>query len=108
MIRAIVTLLVLGFMGMVVLSLLFGLLVPLLAVALGVSLSGFWGGARKLEGGSVSLPGCVARLRRGVYRPAAARNLRTTPPKTRPELPSSRYSSIDSSTSITGMSSSTM
>lgn len=38
MIRAIVTLLVLGFMGMVVLSLLFGLLVPLLAVALKVGL----------------------------------------------------------------------
>ena len=38
MIRAIVTLLVLGFLGMVVLSLLFGLLVPLLAVALKVGL----------------------------------------------------------------------
>jgi hypothetical protein len=38
MIRAIVTLLVLGFMGMVVLSLLFGLLVPLLAIALKVGL----------------------------------------------------------------------
>ena len=38
MIRAIVTLLVLGFMGMVVLSLLFGLLVPLLAVALKIGL----------------------------------------------------------------------
>ena len=38
MIRAIVMLLVLGFMGMVVLSLLFGLLVPLLAIALKVGL----------------------------------------------------------------------
>lgn len=38
MIRAIVTLLVLGFVGMVVLSLLFGLLVPLLAIALKVGL----------------------------------------------------------------------
>jgi hypothetical protein len=38
MIRAIVTLLVLGFMGMVVLSLLFGLLLPLLAIALKVGL----------------------------------------------------------------------
>jgi hypothetical protein len=38
MIRAIVTLLVLGFMGMVVLSLLFGLLMPLLAIALKVGL----------------------------------------------------------------------
>jgi len=38
MIRAIITLLVLGFVGMVVLSLLFGLLVPLLAVALKVGL----------------------------------------------------------------------
>jgi hypothetical protein len=38
MIRAIVTLLVLGFVGTVVLSLLFGLLVPLLAVALKVGL----------------------------------------------------------------------
>ena len=38
MIRAIVTLLVLGFAGMVVLSLLFGLLVPLLAIALKVGL----------------------------------------------------------------------
>jgi len=38
MIRAIVTLLFLGFVGMVVLSLLFGLLVPLLAIALKVGL----------------------------------------------------------------------
>jgi len=38
MIRAIITLLVLGFVGMVVLSLLFGLLVPLLAIALKVGL----------------------------------------------------------------------
>ena len=38
MIRASVTLLVLGFVGMVVLSLLFGLLVPLLAIALKVGL----------------------------------------------------------------------
>ncbi|MBT8478761.1 MAG: hypothetical protein KJO06_07590 [Gemmatimonadetes bacterium] len=38
MIRAIVTLLILGFMGMVVLSLLFGLLMPLLAIALKVGL----------------------------------------------------------------------
>jgi hypothetical protein len=38
MIRALVTLLVLGFVGTVVLSLLFGLLVPLLAVALKVGL----------------------------------------------------------------------
>ena len=38
MIRAIVTLLVLGFVGTVVLSLLFGLLLPLLAVALKVGL----------------------------------------------------------------------
>ena len=38
MIRAIVTLLILGFVGMVVLSVLFGLLVPLLAVALKVGL----------------------------------------------------------------------
>ncbi len=38
MIRAIVTLLVLGFLGMVVLSLLFGLLMPLLALALKVGL----------------------------------------------------------------------
>jgi hypothetical protein len=38
MIRAIVTLLVLGFMGMVILSLLFGLLMPLLAIALKVGL----------------------------------------------------------------------
>jgi uncharacterized membrane protein len=38
MIRAIVTLLILGFVGMVVLSLLFGLLIPLLAIALKVAL----------------------------------------------------------------------
>jgi|AP12_2_1047962.scaffolds.fasta_scaffold22154_1 hypothetical protein len=38
MIRAIITLLVLGFVGMVVLSLLFGLLMPLLALALKVGL----------------------------------------------------------------------
>lgn len=38
MIRAIVTLLILGFVGMAVLGLLFGLLVPLLAVALKVGL----------------------------------------------------------------------
>lgn len=38
MIRAIVTLLILGFVGMVVLSVLFGLLVPLLALALKVGL----------------------------------------------------------------------
>lgn len=38
MIRAIMTLLVLGFVGMVVLSLVFGLLVPLLAIALKVGL----------------------------------------------------------------------
>ena len=38
MIRAIVTLLILGFVGMAVLSLLFGLLVPLLAIALKVGL----------------------------------------------------------------------
>lgn len=38
MIRAIVTLLILGFVGMAVLSLLFGLLVPLLALALKVGL----------------------------------------------------------------------
>ena len=38
MIRAIVTLLVLGFVGMAVLSLLFGLLMPLLALALKVGL----------------------------------------------------------------------
>jgi len=38
MIRAIITLLVLGFVGMVVLSLLFGLLIPLLAIALKVGL----------------------------------------------------------------------
>ena len=38
MIRAIVTLLVLGFVGMAVLSLLFGLLMPLLAIALKVGL----------------------------------------------------------------------
>jgi len=38
MIRAIVTLLILGFVGMAVLSLLFGLLIPLLAIALKVAL----------------------------------------------------------------------
>jgi hypothetical protein len=38
MIRAIITLLILGFVGMVVLSLLFGLLIPLLAIALKVGL----------------------------------------------------------------------
>ena len=38
MIRAIITLLVLGFVGLVVLSLLFGLLMPLLAIALKVGL----------------------------------------------------------------------
>lgn len=38
MLRAIITLLVLGFVGMAVLSLLFGLLVPLLAIALKVGL----------------------------------------------------------------------
>jgi len=38
MIRAIVTLLVLGFVGMAVLSLLFGLLMPLLLIALKVGL----------------------------------------------------------------------
>ena len=38
MIRAIVMLLILGFVGMAVLSLLFGLLVPLLALALKVGL----------------------------------------------------------------------
>ena len=38
MIRAIVTLLILGFVGIAVLSLLFGLLVPLLALALKVAL----------------------------------------------------------------------
>jgi hypothetical protein len=38
MIRAIVTLLVLGFVGMAVLSLLFGLLLPLLAITLKVGL----------------------------------------------------------------------
>jgi hypothetical protein len=38
MIRAIMTLLVLGFVGMVVLSLVFGLLMPLLAIALKVGL----------------------------------------------------------------------
>ncbi len=38
MIRAIVTLLILGFLGMAVLSLLFGLLVPLLALAFKVGL----------------------------------------------------------------------
>lgn len=38
MIRAIVTLLVLGFVGMAILSLLFGMLLPLLAIALKVGL----------------------------------------------------------------------
>ncbi len=38
MLRAIITLLILGFVGMAVLSLLFGLLVPLLAIALKVGL----------------------------------------------------------------------
>jgi hypothetical protein len=38
MIRAIVTLLILGFVGMAVLSVLFGLLVPLLALSLKVGL----------------------------------------------------------------------
>jgi hypothetical protein len=38
MIKAIVTLLILGFVGMAVLSLLFGLLMPLLAIALKVGL----------------------------------------------------------------------
>lgn len=38
MIRAIITLLILGFVGMVVVSLLFGLLLPLLAIALKVGL----------------------------------------------------------------------
>lgn len=38
MIRATVTLLVLGFVGMAILSLLFGLLLPLLAIALKVGL----------------------------------------------------------------------
>jgi hypothetical protein len=38
MLRAIVTLLILGFVGMAVLSLLFGLLLPLLAIALKVAL----------------------------------------------------------------------
>lgn len=38
MIRAIVTLLILGFVGIAVLSLLFGLIVPLLALALKVGL----------------------------------------------------------------------
>jgi hypothetical protein len=38
MIRAIVTLLMLGFVGMAILSVLFGLLVPLLAIALKVGL----------------------------------------------------------------------
>ncbi len=43
MIRAIVTLLILGFVGMAVLSVLFGLLVPLLALALKVGLVLFVG-----------------------------------------------------------------
>ena len=38
MLRAIVTLLILGFVGMAILSVLFGLLVPLLAIALKVGL----------------------------------------------------------------------
>ena len=38
MIRAIVTLLILGFVGIAVLGLLFGLLIPLLAIALKVGL----------------------------------------------------------------------